>query len=1075
MTRRVVLIFLVIASGLCFAQSTAMLSGTVVDSSGATVPQASVVCTNAETAMKSSATTSRAGTFKFPDLPVGLYDVTITQSGFESLVRRGIRLLTDQTVDLTFTLHVGSTGQSVEVSAPAPLVQRATSDLGTTVDSRQMADLPLNGRNAFDLAALAPGATETVSQTIPGQQENTGLAVNGLSAIDNNWTLDGATYTNRASGGAPTLPNPDTLQEFTARTANYDASSRGAGASVKLTTRSGTNQFHGTLFEFLRNSVMDARNFFDPGVEPYKQNQYGGTVGGPIKKDKLFFFGSFQGTNQRGDPSPVSMTVPDALECTGNYSQSGKTIVDPTTKASFPNDTIPTESHGPDRARSAGSSSPFPTWAANLCMPAATDNRDDYQWLGKVDYLLDSKDHHFPDVTSGTTMRSPATSTPARILCQYLTFTNQTVLVSDAHIFSPTWIMTLSYNYLRTFRNEVPTAPVTMQSLGAQVPFASANDGGKIDVSISGYTSAAISGGSVVRPAAQEPQVDVSHVTGSHLLRFGGGLRHDTDNAFVQNDGEAGGWAFDTSRTSISTIKNSGDSWASLLLGLPTTFSQASSSPNDYLVTTFDAWVQDDWKVLRRLTLNMGLRYEPWLPPHDAKGYMAGFLPGVQSTVAPLAPRGLLFGGDAGIPQAIAQNNWKTFSPRFGFAWDVFGDGKTIVRSGYGVFRSGTEFFGLVSTLANSVPFRTASVSIPDPPTMANPYAGYGPIPFPYTPPSTLANYKFANNIAIRVLNPQTTAGYTQSWNFTLERQLTRDTAVTASYVGNHVIGIMTRYQANPGLDIPGATTANVNTRRLYPGFGNLTLAGSWGWSRYDGLQLQVTKRAARGLTMLVNYTYSKAMSIDSSGAFATALGAGPRDPYNLALDYSPADYDVTQAFKAAVIYELPAMHAGPAAVRGGSRVNGWQINTMITAQTGLPFTCRSGVDDSMTSTGNDTCDQIGNAARPAGANPLQEWFNTAAFTKNAVGTFGNAGRNDMRRPDVVNVNLSLFRHFRITEKLQAEFRAEAFNALNHPNFDLFFITNSYTNSETIGSPTFGQITHAQDPRLMQLALKLKF
>jgi hypothetical protein len=578
----------------------------------------------------------------------------------------------------------------------------------------------------------------------------------------------------------------------------------------------------------------------------------------------------------------------------------------------------------------------------------------------------------------------------------------------------------------------------------------------------------------VVKPAAQEPQVEVSHTTGKHLLRFGGGLRYDSDNAFVLNDSEAGGWSFDATRTSISSIKGSGDSYASLLLGLATTFSQASSSPNDYLVTTFDAWVQDDWKVLRRLTFNLGLRYEPWLPPHDARGYMAGFLPGVQSTVAPLAPRGLLFGGDPGIPQAIAKNNWKTFSPRFGFAWDVFGDGKTIVRSGYGVFRSGTEFFGLVSTLANSVPFRTASVSIPSPASIEDPYAGYGPIPFPYTPPSSLANYKFGANVAIRVLNPQTTAGYTQSWNFTLERQLTHDTAVTASYVGNHVIGIMTRYQANPGVYTPGATAGNINSRRTYPGFGNLTLAGSWGWSRYNGLQLQVIKRAARGLTMLVNYTYSKAMSIDSSGAFATALGAGPRDPYNLGLDYSPADYDVTHAFKAAVIYDLPSMRNGPATLRGV--VNGWQLNTMLTAQTGFPFTCRSGVDNSETGTGNDTCDQVNSdTSRPAGANFLNEWFNTAAFTTNRIGTFGSAGRNDMRRPGVVNVNLSLFRHFRITEKLQAEFRVEAFNALNHPNFDLFYITNSYTNSETVGSPNFGKITHAGDPRLYQLALKLRF
>ena len=345
-----------------------------------------------------------------------------------------------------------------------------------------------------------------------------------------------------------------------------------------------------------------------------------------------------------------------------------------------------------------------------------------------------------------------------------------------------------------------------------------------------------------------------------------------------------------------------------LLICVPR-ITQASSSPNEYLLTTFDSWVQDDWKVLRRLTVNLGLRYEPWLPPHDGRGYMAGFLPGVQSMIAPLAPKGVLFGGDPGIPQAIASNSWDTFSPRFGFAWDIFGSGKTILRGGYGVFRSGTEFFGLVSTLANSVPFRTVTVSIPSPASLENPYANYGPSPFPYTPPSSLAKYSFGSNIAIRVLNPQTRPGYTQSWNLTLDRQLTHDTAITVSYVGNHVVGIMTRYQANPGVYGPGATAGNLNSRRIYPGIGNLTLAGSWGWSRYDGLQTQVVKRAAHGLTLLVNYTWAKAMGIDSSGAFATALGAGPRDPYNLGLDYSPADYDITHSFKAAVIYDLPAIH----------------------------------------------------------------------------------------------------------------------------------------------------------------------
>jgi hypothetical protein len=1063
---------LLMAPALCLAQSTASLAGTVVDTSGAVVPDAKVDCRNVETDLKASATTNSAGLFRFPELPVGLYELTISKESFGTLVRGGVRLLTEQAVDLTLTLRLGQTSQSVEVSAPVPLVQRTTSDLGTTVDSRQMSDLPLNGRNAFDLAALAPGAIETVAATIPGQQDNIGLAVNGLSSIDNNWQLDGATYTNRAFGSAPTLPNPDTLQEFTARTSNFDAASRGAGASVKLTTRSGTNQMHGTLFEFLRNDAMDARNFFDINVEPYKQNQYGGTLGGPIKKDKLFFFGSFQGTNQRGGPSPRSNTVPDALTRNGDFSKSGKIIVDPTTQNPFPNDIIP-KNRMDSIALGLLPSIPLPNYGGNILYVSPSANRDDYQWLGKVDYTLSANDHlsgrYFWD---RNTNQRDVNSVPG--IYANNSFTNQTALVSETHTFSPSWVMTASFNYLRTFRTETPVAPVTMQQLGAKVPCASQNCDGKIFVSISGYTGIAISGGSVMQPAAEESQVDFSHASGRHFLRFGSGFRHTSDSAFVENDNEAGGWTFNATRTSSTPIKNSGDAFASFLLGVPSQFAQATSTPNRYLVTTFDAWVQDDWKIARRLTLNLGLRYDPWLPPHDARGYLPGFLPGRESTVAPLAPLGLVFGGDPGIPAAIAQNGWTTFSPRFGFAWDTFGDGKTIVRGGYGIFRSGTEFFGLVSTMANSVPFRTASVSIPDPPSTADPYAGYGPAPFPYTAPSSLANYKFANNIAVRALDPKAHAGYTQSWNFTMERQVTRDTAVTISYVGNHSLGILTRYQANPGLYGPGATTGNINSRRLYPGFGNLTLGGSFAWAHYNALQAQVTKRTAHGLTLLANYTYGKAMSIDSSGAFGTALGAGPRDPFNLSLDYSPADYDVAQQLKAALIYDLPAVHMGPAAVR--RVVNGWQINSIVTARSGFPFTCRSGVDNSLTGVGNDTCDQIDpNSGRPAGANFLRTWFNTAAFTRNAIGTFGSAGRNDLRRPGMVNVNLSLFRRFKITEKLGAEFRAEAFNALNHTNFDLFYITNSYTNSENLTSPTFGQITHAQDPRLMQLALKLRF
>ncbi len=1065
-------VVLVTAPAMSFGQSTALLTGTVVDPTGSVVPEAQVRCRNVDTALTLTAVTNNAGLFRFPDLPVGPYELTVSREGFATLVRGGISLLTGQTMDLTLTLPLGTTTQSIEVSEAAPLVQRATSDVGHTIDSRQMSDLPLNGRNAFDLAVLAPGAIDTDAATIPGQQDNIGLAVNGLSSIDNNWQLDGGTYTNRTYGSAPTLPNPDTLQEFTARTSNFDAASRGAGASVKLTTRSGSNRLHGTLFEFLRNDAMDARNFFSVGVERYKHNQYGGTLGGPIKRDKLFFFGSFQGTNQRGGPSPRTMTVPDAVSRTGDFSQTGKTIVDLTTNQPFPNNVIP-KSRQDSVALGMLPHIPLPNLGGNTLSLSPSSDRDDYQWLAKIDYNLGSKDHlaarYFWD---RNTKQRDVNSLPGFYASNQ--FTNQSIIVSDTHTFSPTWVMTATFNYLRTFRHETAVAPITMQALGAKVPCASDDCGGKVRLAITGYTTLAISGGTSMLPASTETQVDFSHPAGSHFIRFGSGFRHNTNDASIKSDTEAGGWTFNASRTASAAIRNSGDAFASFLVGLPSNFSQATTASNRYLVTTFDLWIQDDWKLTRRLTLNMGLRYDPWLPPHDAKGYLPGFLPGFQSAIAPLAPRGLLFGGDADIPASIVRNGWKTFSPRFGFAFDTFGDGKTIIRAGYGIFRTGTEFFGLVSQLANSVPFKTVNVSIPDPPSTIDPYAGFGPIPFPYKPPASLADYRFPATFSVRALDPGARPGYTQSWNFTVERQVMKDTAVTVSYVGNHARGIMTRYQANPGIYIPGATTGNVNSRRLYPGLGNLTLAGSFGYAHYNALQAQVTKRTRRGLTLLANYTWGKAMSVDSSGAFGTALGASPRNPWDLSVDYSVADYDIKHNFKGTAIYDLPEVRLGPAAVRHA--VNGWQVNAIVTARTGFAVTCRSGVDNSMSGIGNDTCDQItARSARPEGANFMTMWFNTAAFTTNAIGTYGNAGRNSLRRPGSYNANLSLFRHFKLGERLRMEFRAEAFNALNHANFDLFRITNSYTNSANLGSPNFGKITSASDGRILQLALKLRF
>ncbi|HEV2418768.1 MAG TPA: carboxypeptidase-like regulatory domain-containing protein, partial [Terriglobia bacterium] len=337
----------VVALGLIFlpqpsrAQSTALLTGTVVDPSGAVVTGAAVVCRNTQTGLSYKAQTNAEGLFRFPSLPIGEYEVTVSHAGFESLVRNGLDLLTGHSVDLHLELQVGASVQTVQVTSAAPVVQPTSSVVQTTVASREIRQLPLNGRNPLQLVTLTPGTFLTYTGTEGNQQENQGVTTNGLRAPDNNYVLDGMEYINREWDGPPTLPNPDALQEFTMKSSNFSASLSGPGATMLLSTRSGTNQFHGSVYEFVRNDATDSRNFFSTTVSPYKQNQFGATFGGPLKKDKAFVFFSYQATRQIGSSSPSNITVPTAAERNGDYSASNRVIVNPSTGKPFQNNMIP--------------------------------------------------------------------------------------------------------------------------------------------------------------------------------------------------------------------------------------------------------------------------------------------------------------------------------------------------------------------------------------------------------------------------------------------------------------------------------------------------------------------------------------------------------------------------------------------------------------------------------------------------------------------------------------------------------------------------------------------------------------
>jgi Carboxypeptidase regulatory-like domain len=1056
------------------AQSTALLTGTVVDPTGGVIPGAQVVCRNTQTSLTYTDTTNAEGLFRFPSLPIGNYELVVTHEGFQKLTRSGLDLLNWQSADVRLQLSVGQMIQSVEVTGSAPLVQSTSSDLQTTVASRDMRELPLNGRNALQLVTLTPGTLTTGTGTEGNQQENPGVTSNGLRSVDNNFMMDGVSYVNADFNNAPNLPNPDALEEFTMKSSNFSAAYSGPGATMLLSTRSGGNQFHGSAFEFLRNDAMDSRNPFATKTTPYKRHQFGGTFGGPIQKDKTFIFGSYQGTRIVGAASPSLATVPTLAERTGDFSASGKTIYDPVTGLALAGDMVTT--FDPVDAKLLPLIPlPTPGLAANQAELTPALPATDKQMDVRFDRVFGAKDHfttrYYLDEFDYVRNTSPFPGINALNL-----FLDQNLLVSDTHTFSPNLLFVASFGYTRSARTQNPSAPVTVQSAGATLPEAIAGASSELRVNIQNYVNLFTGGPLIQDPSVLEYRGQFTWTHGKHLLQFG--MQVDRERMYAADKSFASGqFTFDGSRTAGPTAcKTCGDAFADFLLGLPNTFFQSARTPQVFRQTNWAPWVEDDWKVRPRLTLNLGLRWEPWLPAYDLLGPAAGFEAGVQSTVAPLAPPGIVFSGDPGVRRSIWPADWNNLAPRVGFAWDVQGNGKTVIRSAFGIFYN-TIPLNMARTSNSASAFRSQSVSIgpPPPASIDNPYATYpGGDPFPFTPPpnSALKTYKFLLPVNTSLLDPNAKTGYTEEWNFTAERQILPDLGVSLSYVGNHQVKVMATRQINPIIPATGV--------RIYPSFSTTALATPWMFANYHALQLSVTKRMTHGLTVLANYTYSKCMDNDSSATIGADAGGGDafNNKFNINDGYGPCDWDITHVANISLVYDMPRMSSlhGP----GGKIVNGWEVTSIITAVSGSPFTVSSGKDNSGSGGPNsDTPNQIApNAARPSGANPLLEWFNTAAFVPNPKGTFGNVGRNSLRGPGAWDVDFGLLKTTSITERLRAEFRIEAFNLLNHVNFGNPVSTLSSGNFgkiQTTVAQGLNNVGNLGNPRVMQLSLKLIF
>jgi hypothetical protein len=1050
---------LLLSSAVLHAQATGRIGGTVTDASNAVVVGAKVVCTNQDTGLVRNAASNEVGVFEFPDLPIGRYRVDVTMQGFQPS-RTDLTLVTGQSLNLGLSLKVGDVTQALDVTAEAPLVQAEASSVQTSVTETQMKDLPLNGRNPLQLTTLTPGTAITDVGTESGQQDNRGLTVNGLRATQNNFTLDGTNYTNRFFDSVPVMPNPDALQEFTVQSSNYSAEYGGAGALVQLSTRSGANAVHGTAYEFLRNTDLNARNFFTLQKPPFKLNQYGGTIGGPIIKNRTFFFFSGQDTLQRSAPSPISITTPTQAQRNGDFSSLlPKTVItDPfsSSNAPFAGNIIPLSRMDPVSVKVAAALLPLPN-SGTQYISSASRNVDDTQYLVKIDHNLTQANRLSGRYFYDEDNFQRAFNAPNGFYASNL-FKNQTATLNDTEVFSPTFTATSYFSFGRFTRTQIPVSPGLQnnQTFGANVPLGTAVPiFSGIRDNISGFVNIFSGGALKQNPTTFLYKASATKVWRAHQIGFGFDFERSriniSDYSYTPGDNTFNG-------------QRSGYAVSDFFLGAASNFFQDNGRTAYLRESRPSMFVQDDWKVTRTITLNLGLRWEPWLPPTDLNSSLVGFVPGQQSTIAPHAPLGLVYPGDTGIQSGIFKKDWKDFAPRVGFAWNLFGKGKTVLRAGYGIFYSFPE--GLLYQRTDATQPTDLYLNIPNPSApYSNVYAGFAggdPFPRPHILPSQFSTYNFLLPVSGGVLDPASRVGYTQNWNFTLEHQIGKDYGVSIAYVGNHGVNVMGSRQFNPALLAPGATVGNENSRRLYPGLAAVELASSYVYSEFNSLQLSANKRFSKGLTFLTNFVYSKTIDNTSS---ATEGNSGPPNPFNFASARGPADFNQKFRYNLSLNYVLPSFTQSKAL---GYAVNGWQYNVIGTYTSGFPITIISGTDRSLSGIGNDYADYTGISTTPvAGLSSIQQYFNTAAFAQAALGTFGNTGRGILTGPSFFDLDMSLFKDFRFTERWRLQFRAEGFNIQNRANFQL--------PTSQVSSGTFGRITGAYDPRVFQFAMKIFF
>lgn len=1051
--------------------TTASLGGTVVDPSGAAVPGAKVTVLNQDTGLTKTAVSGSGGAFLFPVLPIGNYTLTVEKTGFTTYVQKGITLGVNQAATQTVKLNVGQVSQAITVSANAAMVTTRTATLSQLVDQRRIVDLPLNGRQPQALLFLSPGAVNETGKyclvncqggVYPGEQD---ANVSGGGNRQVTYQMDGGDYNDSYLNTNLPFPNPDAIQEFSVQYNNPSAQYGMGDAVVNIVTKSGTNQIHGDAFEFVRNGALNARNFFAPTQDTLKRNQYGGTIGGPIVKDQLFFFGTYQGTPIRQAATGNIGFVPTAAERSGDFSAISTKLVNPATGAPFPNNQIPTSMFSPPSTyllqhipQSNG-----PNGQLTYTGPSLVQN--DNQWMTKINWThaknmltgsyFWTRFNEPPDTAIGNANLLAVDGGGNRVLIQ-------TLSLNDTYSFSPSLLFNTWFGWNQQTGGSLSGAPFGFPAAGISI---AAPTPPELSLSIPGFFSVQSNHFGDFDRGDYSIQEDVSLQRGAHELHFGGEairLKNHITNDFTMS----GEFTFGNAL--------SGNNLSDFMLGHASEFLQGGGEFKDMVGTLWSFYAQDNWRASRNLTVNLGLRWDPFIPYTELKGRVVCYVPGGKSQRYPNAPVGMLFGGsnhDPGCPAGGANDNLSNYAPRAGFAYKVGQSGSTVIRGGAGIYYTPVATHDL-NGFVDTAPFGPRFDFVGDV-NFQNPYASVGiPNPFPQqygpTVPGSSATFTLPVSIyAALPLDYQLPRTFT--WNVTIERQLGKDWLVRAGYLGNTATHLSSNtlafLQANPAVYIPGQSTeANTQQRRINPNFGSVGLFASDYHQNYNALQLDLEKRFGRGISLTANYTWSKMMDDLGSSTPST-------DPFNREFDYGPSNDDVPNVVNFSAVWQVPTSHFRGLA---GGFINGWQLTSIATWRSGFPFSVRSGVDHSFSGVGADRANFVGTSLADARLDPsrphgqlIGEYFNTAVFVPNTVGTFGDSGKNILFGPGFFDTDFGLLKNISITERARLQFRAEFFNLFNSVNFN--------QPNSSLNSSSFGRITSAGSPRILQFALKLLF